>query len=633
MLLSLMRRHAKSWLIKFLIAIIAVVFIFYFGYSFTSDRGMKIAYVNGELISGVEYQKAYRSLLEAPQKDYKSVWSDNLIKVFNLKRKALQNLINEKLISQEARKIGLDITEEEIKDRIMAYPAFQFKGRFDETRYRSLLYHNRMKPEDFEVGIAQELLQEKIEQFLISLLPVTDQEILDYYTFSNEKVKISFVQFFPDDFKESVQLDQAAMEKYFNEHREDYRVPQKIKIAYILFDPDEFREKVTATDQQISDYYEDNIEMFKQEKQVNARHILFKVDQDAPDEEAGKIREKALLVLQKARQGEDFEGLAREYSEGPSGKEGGSLGYFSQGQMVKPFEEAVFKMKKGEISDLVRTAFGFHIIQVEDIKEARTKGLEEVREQIAEALINNVSMDLAHERALSLIDQMPYEADLSQYAAEHNVQIILSDYFSQKEPIPDIEGDEKLRKSIFSYEKNDVSDLIEFDGKFYIIQVVDKKASYLPELEEVSDKLKDDFTSYLSTIEAKSAAEKYLEKLKEGKTWDDLVKENDLTPETTDFFTRTGTIPQIGYDPVLQEAVFSLDENKRYPDQVFENSRGVSVIRWDGQKGIDQQEYREEKEKYRYSLMLAKHRVIFQDWLENLQEEAEIEIVTPVDSE
>ena len=124
MLLSLMRKHAKSWLIKFFIGMIAVVFIFYFGYSFTSKARLKVAYVNGEPISGVEYQKAFRNHLEALQRDYRSLWSDQLIKVFDLENRALQDLINRKLISQEAKRIGLDTTEKEIQNQILAYPAF-----------------------------------------------------------------------------------------------------------------------------------------------------------------------------------------------------------------------------------------------------------------------------------------------------------------------------------------------------------------------------------------------------------------------------------------------------------------------------------------------------------------------------
>jgi len=160
-----MRKHAKSWLIKTLIAIIAVVFVFYFGYSFKSGSGVKIAYVNGEIISGAEYQKAYRNLVEQLQREYRSLWNENLIKVFDLKNRAMDSLITQKLVSQEAKKIGLDVTEEEVREKIISYPPFQIRGRFDEGRYRSLLQNNRMKPEDFEVMIAQELRQEKIQQF------------------------------------------------------------------------------------------------------------------------------------------------------------------------------------------------------------------------------------------------------------------------------------------------------------------------------------------------------------------------------------------------------------------------------------------------------------------------------------
>ncbi|MBW2610499.1 MAG: SurA N-terminal domain-containing protein [Deltaproteobacteria bacterium] len=625
MLLSLMRKHAKSWLIKFLIGIIALVFIFYFGYSFKEKEGVKVAMVNGEVISLLDYQKAYRDLLINLQKEYKSVWSDNLIKVFDLKNRALEGLIDKKLISQEARRIGLDITEKETQDQILSYPAFQFKGGFDEGRYRSLLLQNRMKPEDFERNIAQEMLQNKLRQFLLTFLPVSDQEVLDQYTFSNQQVKISFVQFLPKDFMESIELDPASMEKYFEEQKEEYRIPEKIKISYIRVDPDGFRDQVSLYDQEIQEFYEDNMEMFTEGKEVKARHILFKLELDASDDEVQKIREKALSVLEKARGGEDFAKLAEMYSEGPTKAKGGDLGYFSKGRMVRPFEDAAFKLEKGRISDLVKTVFGYHIIKVEDIKDERTKPLDEVRKQISEILISNGSMDLANEKALSLIDQMPYDMDLAQYAGQHKVPIMHTGYFSQDEPIPEIGGDQKLRESIFSLENKDVSELIEFQSSFFILQVTDKKPSYLPEIKEVSDEVKEDYIEHLTSIEAKSAAEKCLTKLSEGTGWDELIKENNLTPETTDFFNRQDLPPKIGYSPGLQEVVFSLGEDRVYPDKVLENENGSFIVRWDGEKGIDEKKYQEEKEQYRSSLMMAKQQTIFMGWLQSLKEEADID--------
>ena len=624
MLLSLMRKQAKSWLIKFLIGIIAVVFIFYFGYSFTSKDAVKVAEVNGDYISGVEYQKAYQNLLQALQREYKNAWNDNLIKVFDLENRAFNSLVNEKLIAQEAKKLGLEVTKKEIQDRILAYPAFQYMGRFDESRYRALLQQNRMKPEEFEAEIARQLLREKVEQFLTTLMPVTDNEVLDQYTYAQEKVKIGYVQFQPDKFKKDVKMDPAGLGSFFEEHKEDYRVPEKIKVVYIVLDPETFKASVTPTDQQISEYYEDNIEKFRQEKEVKARHILFKLSKDASQEEEKKVKEKALSVLKMAREGKDFATLAKKYSEGPTREKGGELGWFTKGRMVKPFEDAAFKMKKGEISDLVKTPFGYHIIKVEDIKEAHTKTLDEARPQIVETLTKTAATDMAQEKGLSLIDQMPYDVDLTKYAAEHNVPVKEGDYFSQNETIPGIGGDAKLKQSLFSLEKGEVSDLVESNGKFYIIQVVDKKPSYLPKLEEVRKKVEKDFIFHLAEIAAKSKAEEFLSQLKEGKPWDELAKKYQLTPKSSGFFTRSDTIPDIGYDPQLQEAAFDLGEKKRYPNQVFENEKGVYVIRWERKEGIDEAKYQEEKQDYRQSLTMAKDQILIGDWLENLKKKAVI---------
>jgi peptidyl-prolyl cis-trans isomerase D len=371
------------------------------------------------------------------------------------------------------------------------------------------------------------------------------------------------------------------------------------------------------------------MELFKQRKEVKARHILFQVKEGASEEEEAKIKGKALIVTQQARAGKDFAKLAETYSQGPTAKEGGDLGYFSKGQMVKPFEEAAFKMEVGEISDPVRSPFGFHIIKVEDIKEARMKLLDEVRSEIRDTLIKTASMDLAHAKALSLMDQMPYDVDLKEYAESQDMAIKESPFFSQEEGIPDIVGDEKLKKTLFSLQEKSISDLIEFDHRFFIIQVLEKKASHLPELKEVEADVREDFISHLSLQEAKSAAEAYLTQLKDGEDWDHLAKKNNLKIETTDFFSRGRPVPPISYSPDLQEAAFGLSQDRPYPDLVFEDNDGILVVRWEGEKGIDQEQYLKDKEQIRLVLMRSRHQGFFGNWLASLKARAEIELINP----
>jgi peptidyl-prolyl cis-trans isomerase D len=403
-----------------------------------------------------------------------------------------------------------------------------------------------------------------------------------------------------------------------------------IKIAYVVINPETFRDQVKITDLEINDYYEYHTDKFSQPDQVKARHILFKVDPSANEEEERGVRERAEKVLKEARQDKDFAALAEKYSEGPTKSNGGDLGYFSKGKMVKEFEDAAFKLKKGEISDLVRTSFGFHIIKVDDIKKAQTQTLDEVRDEIVEDLVKSHSAELAHEKGLTLIDQMPYDADLAEYASGHGYKTIDTEFFSQDQAIPDIGGDEKLRQSLFSLDKKNISEVIELEGKFYIFQVMDKKPSYLPDMTEVATKVKEDAIADLAAKEAKAAAEAYLAELQAGKSWDECAKSRNMEPQETDFFSRREPVPEIGYEPGLIETAFGLNDQKKVPDTVFENDKGAYVIRWEARQGIDQVKYQEEKEKYRFSIMQAKQRLAFEKWLKNLRENAEVEIVTPL---
>ncbi len=630
MLLSLMRKHAKSWLIKVLIAIIAVVFVFYFGYSFTSNKNLKVAYVNGELISEPEYQKTYQDMLDAVRNRYKDMWNDTLIKSLNLRNRALENLINQRLMTQAARRLGLDVTESEIQKAIMSYPAFQVNGQFDVGRYRSLLGYNRMNPEDFELNMGQELIDKKLREFLFAFLDITDVEVRDYYTFMNQKIKISFVPFKTADYKKEIKPGQADLESYFKENKEQYRLPKQIKVSYIEIDPERFKGKVEIAEKEIEGYYEYNRERFTEPKKVRARHILFKLKENASEEETAKVRKKAESVLAMAKKGEDFAELAKKYSEGPTKEKGGDLGFFEKGKMVPAFEKAAYALKEGEISDIVQTPFGLHIIKVEEIKEARTKPIEEVRQEIVEAITKNISAELAHEKGLNLTDQMPYDVDLSSFGKEQGFDVKVSDYFSTGASVPGINESEKMSESLFALGKGETSELVRLGDKFYIFQVADSRESFIPELKDVEERVKEDYIAAEAEKAARAAAEDYLKELKGGKSWEELAKEKDRLVETTDFFSRRDPFPKIGYAPELSEMAFGLGPEKRYPENVFGNPQGTFVIRWDASQGIDEKKFEEEKEQFRNTLAETSHRRIFEIWLQNLKKNAKIEILRPM---
>ncbi|MCP4667997.1 MAG: hypothetical protein GY849_16735, partial [Deltaproteobacteria bacterium] len=241
--------------------------------------------------------------------------------------------------------------------------------------------------------------------------------------------------------------------------------------------------------------------------------------------------------------------------------------------------------------------------------------------------------DLAHEKGLSLMDQMPYDVDLAQYGAQHEYTIHYTGYFSQNEPIPGLGGGERLKKSLFSLEEKETSELMELDqqdGKFYIFQLADKKASYLPEMADVAEKVRKNVINRLAAEEAKKAAKAFLAALGEGKAWYALAREKGVKPEMTKFFKRSDSIPKLENSPGLKETAFGLNRDKPYPDRVFESDMGAFVIKWEAYEGISESAYQKEKEKSRYTLINTKHQRVFSSWLENLRRKADVEIVTPV---
>jgi len=629
MLLSLMRRHAKSWLIKFLIAIIALVFIFYFGYSFRAQSGLKIASVNDDVISGVEYDKAYRDMLEAYRMQYKDMWSESLAKALDIKRQALERLIDQKLIAQEAGKLGLFVTEKELQHNIMGYPAFQTNGQFDLRRYRGLLQSNRMNPEDFEITMSQHLLEAKVKQFLGTFANVTDQEVEEQYGFYNEQINLAFVFFGSDTFKKGINPDQAELETYFKENQEKYRKPAMLKLAYLVFDPADFEKEVKVEDKDIEDYYEYNKMSFKEGKKVKARHILFKVKDKATEEEEKDVRDKAKSVLELAKEGKDFSELAREYSEDITKAKGGDLGYFTEGTMTKPFEEAAFALEAGKVSDLVRSSFGYHIIKVEDKKEERIKPLDEVKEDIRKILLKSASTETAHEKGLGIVDQMPYDIDLAKYGKEQGLEVKHSSYFAEGQAIPEMGGTPALIRALPGMNKGETTDLMDIGGKFYLFQVEDKKLSSLPELKEVEGKVRQDVISAKALEEAKKAAGEYLAELKKGEKWEDAAKEKGLKPEETGLFSRREPAGKLGALKDLKEKTFGLSEAAPYPDMVFENDKGAYVVKWTGRKSYDPEKFDKERDQYRSAILSAKQERIFGNWLGEIKADAAIKILDP----
>jgi len=380
-MLSLMRKHAGSWMIKFILGAVILAFI-PFGYGlYRDEREGEVASVDGEPISYADYSQIYNNMIEQMRQSFGTALDDEMIKSLGLKDRALNQLIESKLMLGEARRLQFRVSETEVADAIGKIEVFQTGGVFDSRRYEYILDQNRITKEQFETQHKESLLINKVRSFIVNNLTVSEAEAMEWYRWQNVSVDLEFVLFNPVNYKNTAAKD-IEIETYYEKNKSSYKNQAEVKARYVFFDPAPHKSAIAVKDDELQDYYDAHKEEFYTPKTVDARHILVKAGQNADAEAVEKAKTRALDILKKAREDNDFAELAKQYSEGPTKVKGGYLGAFKYEDMVQPFSDKAFSMKAGEISDLVRTQFGWHIIKVEKVNEASTVSFDSAKQKI-----------------------------------------------------------------------------------------------------------------------------------------------------------------------------------------------------------------------------------------------------------
>jgi peptidyl-prolyl cis-trans isomerase D len=624
-MLRLMRKHAGSWAIKLLLGAIVIVFVFWGVGSFRAQRGGRVAMVNGDQITLDEYRDEYNNLMEQLRTRFGNKLDEKMIKTLQVKKQALNRLINNRLLIQESEKLKFRVSEKELADAILHIPAFQRAGVFDRYLYKNVLDRLKMTPESFEAAQKDQMLIDQLRTLVTSNAKVSDQEAREWYDWLNTSVDIEYVFFDPSRYK-ITQPTEEQIKSFYEKHKENYKTDTMIKVRYVHFDPNEYRSEVKLSDSEVREYYDENMDSFKIPKKVVARHILIKVSPDADPETVKKTKEKALKILKLAREGKNFAELAKKYSQGPSRNNGGYLGEFTKESMVKPFADKAFSMKAGEISDPVRTRFGWHIIKVEKVIDAHTTPFKDAEKDIQRKLTDNKAKSLAYDAAESVSD-IAYEGDdLIKAAKERHLKILTTDFFSKKNPPAGISDPSKFADIAFDLSTGEISDVQEFKDGYYILQLLTKVPPEIPPLDKVKETVKADLLKERQDEKAKADASAFLSALKSGKTMDGESKQFHLTPKTTGFFKRNGSIPDIGYDRGIAEAAFQLTREKKLPENVLKGANGYYVIEYKNRKIIESDTFDKEEKIIKQQLLAQKKSEIFDALLAQLKSKADITI-------
>jgi len=387
-MLDFLRKRKRSWVITLFLIIIVLVFILWGVGSYLKDpKTENIAEVNGEVISQREFEVRYQRLIEFYRGLFKGALTQETIKGLNLRGTIVEELIQKHLLLQEARRLGLEVADEELMEAIGGIPDFQVNGRFNKNRYLQALRSSQLAPAQFEIERREQLTIQKLYDIIQDNVYITDAELKERYRLEQEKVNFYFTRLSAGDFASQVQVTADETKNYYERNREAFREPLKVQVEYLVYPLDHFSSQVQVSEKEIEDYYGlYRATRFHQPKSAHLRHILFRLPVGADPKQKETIRLKAEAVLQEAWAGKDFTELAKKYSEDPSATQGGDAGWFTQGQLLPPLEKAAFALKKGELSGVVESTLGYHILRVEEAREEKTKGLKEAKEEIVRAI-------------------------------------------------------------------------------------------------------------------------------------------------------------------------------------------------------------------------------------------------------
>jgi peptidyl-prolyl cis-trans isomerase D len=552
-MLDMIRRHAYSWTIRAVVIVLIAVFAFWGVGTGLFSRVKAVATVDGHQILTKDIDQQAEHIRNRIQQAY-GARAAQLLAHFNVREEALDQLIDQQLVLDEARQLGLRIGNAELEQAISSQRAFQVNGRFNFRTYREVLRANGLRPAEFESNIRLELLQEMMRRMVGAGVEVSETEARHVYNQLNLKLAMLYVEIPYSGFVAKMAPTDEQIDGYYQSHREQFRDPARIKMDFIRYDPQLMAAGYQPSDKEIKAYYERNRDrLFTHPEEVRARHILIAVPPDATPQQKAAAKAKAENILEQLKAGASFAKLAKKYSDDPGTKDnGGDLGYFTEDQMVKPFAQAAFEMRPGEML-VVKSQFGFHVIEVEDHKLAHIDTLKEVRPQIVEALRHRAGADAANRGIEQDLAAALNGEKLAELAKKRGLSLVSTPFLAAGEQTPEI-SDPSLIQKAFKLDLNQVR-VINGRETSYLVKVVARRPSYIPKLADIKAKVRTALVQDMAKAEASSRAAAFIKQVKTPADFAQAAAAAKLQVHSTGDFSRAdGSIPDIGAFPAAIQA-------------------------------------------------------------------------------
>jgi peptidyl-prolyl cis-trans isomerase D len=629
-MLDRMRRH-KNWL-KWSLVLLIVPFALYFLPDFLTDRTSAataspkevVASVEGRDVTAGQFQRRFQTQLQAYQQAYGGNMNMQLLRQLGIEQQILQQMVDEQAALVEAERHGITVSDEELSAQILSFPVFQENGQFvGQQRYTQILRSQRppMTVADFEENLRRSMVIDKFRGALTDWVSVGDTELRNEYNDRNEKVKLQVVTLTADKFRDKVILSDADVASYFEAHKAEYRVGERRKVRFLLIDQEEIRKKITVTPNEVQTYYNENLQQYQSPEQVRASHILLKTE----GKDEASVRTQAEEILKQVKAGADFAALAKKHSEDEGSKAaGGDLDYFGRGRMVPEFENAAFGMEPGQISDLVKTQYGFHIIKMVDKKPATTRPLDEVRAQITEQLQHQKAQQAVQAQARTADEQIDDPSDLDRVAKANGYTVQESGLFTREDPIPSLGAAPAVAQQAFQLKDGEVSAALNSARGPVFITVTGKSDPYVPKLEEVKDKAREDAIRARATELSRQRAAEIAATLRSARDFAAAAKGLGLEAKDTELVPRGAALPDVGASPEVDKVVFALPSGAVSAPIV--TGSGTVIVRVAERDAVTDDEYNQARDSFRGQLLSERQGRFFSSWMTKAKDKMDIRI-------
>ena len=592
-MLNIIRKNAQSVVIQAVVVIIAVVFIFWGVGAKLRNSSNAMAVVNGKEIGFREFKQSYDRAVE----NYKEQAGGQLPESEQrfIKEQVLAQLVQQELLRQGAEKMGILVSKEATQRQISTIPAFTQNGQFDLAQYKTVLEQNRLSPNTFESGIHDDLLARRASDLIGSFAEMPANEMSHWLDYIDQEIKLAYSVLDPQQYRAKVKITDEDLKTWFESHKLNYKTAPQAKLAYLNFTFADFAKPETVAEETLRAYYQEHLAEYHSPEKRRARHILFKVEDGDSNEARAAKKAEAEKVLQQLRQGGDFAAMAKKYSDDRSKERGGDLGFFSRGQMVPTFEESVFSLKPGEISSIVESPFGYHIIKVEEVQPEKTRSFAEVGPAIRQQLAQKTAQASAFQKASTTYEEIIRAGSLAKFSEKEGAVILRTDFFAQDNPPKTVmASDSAFLKAAFALHKGELSSIVETPSGYAIIFAEDVKEPEIPELAAVRDRVVSDLTGEKSGELARAAAEEFLKTAKETGAWP-----QGLAKTESGYVKRIG--PAGGIPESIRQDAFTRHGSGSFPEsvlsqgdsfsfyQILDSRIGKSELDAGKQKNLEQQ--------------------------------------------